>query len=164
MSKLLESDYDEWLKARETDERIRDEISTIQNSPNPFKTYVQISERYRMMRDMEQEMRFRWATTEVGIPYACPFLGDLYFHGLTVPVDYEKAAELYEKGWDCLTPEQVLNLASIYINQLSSKKSKSEGESIRDLCIPGTRNEISTYTTKEGHTFWSLRRIKSNTQ
>lgn len=74
------------------------------------------------------------------------------------PVDYEKAAELYEMGIDRLAPYQVLNLASIYINQLSNKRSKEDGLQMVKSCKPGAGKEVCTYATSEGYTFYGLQR------
>ncbi len=75
-------------------------------------------------------------------------------------VDYIKAAEYYEKGFDQLVPQQKLNLASIYLNNLcGSSHTKEEGMTIRKSC-ESPRWEIITYTTKDGYEFYSLKRIK----
>lgn len=165
LSKLLEADYDEWRRECERDERMNREIAEILQSSDPFRTYYEIMQGYRSTRDIQQQLQlqieFDTKAAEAGIPYGCPFLGDLYFEGLMRPVDYEKAAELYELGIDQLVPHQVLNLASIYINQLSTKRSKDDGLQMVASCKPGFRDEICTYPTSDGYTFYGLRRKKN---
>ena len=161
ISKLLEADYDEWRKKCELEDRMNREISEILQSTDPFRTYFGIMEKYRLSNDIHLQLQFEMRTADAGIPYACPFLGDLFFEGLMRPVDYVKAAELYEKGKDHLNPHQILNLASIYINQLSTKRSKTEGLQMVASCKPGVRDEICTYTTTEGYTFYGTRRKRN---
>lgn len=165
LSQLLESDYDEWRRECERDDRMNREIAEILQSSDPFRTYYEIMEGYRLTRDIQLQIQlqteFGMKAAEAGIPYGCSFLGDLYFEGLMRPVDYEKAAELYEMGIDRLAPHQVLNLASIYINQLSTKRSKEDGLQMVASCNPGSRKEICTYPTEDGYTFYGLQRKKN---
>ena len=162
LSKLLEADYDEWRRECEREDRMNREIAEILQSNDPFKTYYEIMQGYRSGRDIQRQMQlqieFDMKAAEAGIPYGCPFLGDLFFEGLMRPVDYEKAAELYEMGIDRLAPYQVLNLASIYINQLSNKRSKEDGLQMVKSCKPGAGKEVCTYATSEGYTFYGLQR------
>lgn len=161
LSKLLASDYDEWRRDCERENRMSREISEILQSSDPFRTYFDIMEKYRLSNDIPLQIQFYMRAADAGIPYGCPFLGDLYFEGLTRPIDYGKAAELYEKGRDHLNPHQILNLASIYINQLSTKRSKAEGLQMVAACKPSFRDEICTYTTSDGYTFYGTRRKRS---
>lgn len=157
----LESDYAEERKELEIEIRIQREISEIQKSSDPQKTYFAISEKYHRERDYELDRRFMICATEAGIPYTSPFVGDLYFEGLTVEKDYTKAATCYEQGFQHLNPHQIVRLGSIYINQISSKRSQAEGQKMVDSCKPIRGAELCTYTTDEGFVFYRFRKQQS---
>lgn len=163
LAKELESDYAEESKEQEIEMRIQREISEIQKSPDPQKTYFAITEKYHREQDYELDRRFMFCATEAGIPYTSPFVGDLYFEGLTVEKDYEKAATCYEQGFQHLNPHQIVRLGSIYINQISTKRSQEEGRQMVDTCKPIRGTELCTYTTDEGFVFYGFRRQQAKT-
>ena len=156
--KELESDYAEERKEQEIELRIQREILEIQKSPDPQKTYYAIIEKYHREQDYELDRRFMLCATEAGIPYTSPFVGDLYFDGLTVEKDYVKAASCYEQGFQHLNPHQIVRLGSIYLNQISTKRSREEGQKMIDTCKPIRGTELCTYTTDEGHVFYGFRK------
>lgn len=81
--------------------------------------------------------------TEAGIPYTSPFVGDLYFEGLTVEKDYTKAATCYEQGFQHLNPHQIVRLGSTYIAYRKagySKKFKQKHES--DILVHQTAKKF----------------------
>lgn len=158
LAKDLELDYAEERKEIEIETRIQREISEIQKSSDPQKTYYAISEKYYRERDLELNRRFMISATEAGVPYTSPFVGDLYFEGLTVEKDYEKAATCYEQGFQHLNPHQIVRLGSIYINQISTKRRQEEGRQMVDTCKPIRGTELCTYTTDEGFVFYGFRR------
>ena len=163
LAKELELDYAEERKEIEIETRIQREISEIQKSSDPQKTYYAISEKYYRERDFELNRRFMISATEAGVPYTSPFVGDLYFEGLTVEKDYEKAATCYEQGFQHLNPHQIVRLGSIYINQISTKRSQEEGRQMVDTCKPIRGTELCTYTTDEGFVFYGFRRQQAKT-
>lgn len=157
LSKELESDYAEERKEQEIEIRIQREILEIQKSPDPQKTYYAVTEKYHREQDYELDRRFMLCATEAGIPYSSPFVGDLYFEGLTVEKDYIKAATCYEQGLQHLKPHQIVRLGSIYINQISTKRSQAEGQQMVDTCKPTRGTELCTYTTDEGLIFYAFK-------
>ncbi|MBI9050397.1 MAG: sel1 repeat family protein [Anaerolineaceae bacterium] len=164
----FENDYKETLWADEIEQSINRDIERIKTSKNPHNTYVEITEQYIHKRDNEGNRdfilynEFMQTAADAGIVWACSWIGDVYFEGLLTDVDYIKAAEYYEKGFSQLVPQQKLRLASIYINDLcNSSHTKEEGMTIIKSC-ENPRWKIITYTSKNGHVFYSLQRIKHN--
>ncbi len=164
----FENDYKEAFRAEEIEQSINQDIERIKTSKDPFRTYVEIEGQYINKRDTEGKIdlilhrKFIQTAADAGIVWACPLIGDLYFEGILIDVDYSKAAEYYENELSQLVPEQKLRLASIYINDLcNSSHSKEEGMTIIKSCESPQR-EIITYTSKDGYEFYSLKRIKHN--
>ena len=162
----FENDYKEVFQAEEIEQSINRDIERIKTSKDPFRTYVEIEGQYINKRDNEGKSdlilykKFMQTAADAGIVWACPLIGDVYFEGLMTEVDYIKAAEYYEKGFSQLLPPQKLRLASIYLNGLcSSSHTKEEGMAIIKSC-ESPQWEIITYTSKDGHEFYSLERIK----
>ncbi len=164
----FENDYKEAFRAEEIEQSINRDVERIKTSKDPFRTYVEIEGQYIHKRDNEGKSdlilykKFMQTAADAGIVWACPVIGDDYFEGLFTDVDYIKAAEYYEKGFSQLLPPQKLRLASIYLNGLcSSSHTKEEGMAIIKSC-ESPRWEIITYTSKDSHEFYTLRRIKHN--
>lgn len=163
---LFENDYKEAFEAEEIDKNINSDVERIKNSKDPLKTYIEIERQYFNKRDNEGKLniplynRFMHIAADAGIVCACSWLGDMYFDGIMVAVDYIKAAEYYEKGFSKLTPPQKLNLANIYINGLcNSFHSKEDVMAIIKSC-ESHRWKIVTYTSKDGYEFFSIERTK----
>lgn len=156
--KDLEADYTEERKEQDIEIRIQREIAEIQKSSDPQKTYFTIIEQYYREQDLELDRRFMLCATEAGISYTSPFVGDLYFDGLTVEKDYVKAAACYEQGFQHLNPHQIVRLGSIYVNQISTKRSREEGQNMINTCKPIRGTELCTYTTDEGYVFYGFRK------
>ncbi len=164
LSLQFKNDYDESFKEKEIEQTINWNVERIKTSKDPFITYVEIKEQYlnkqndEGKRDFIMYNKFMQAASDAGIVWACCWIGDIYFEGLITDVDYIKAAEYYEKGFDQLVPKQKLRLASIYINNLcSSSLKKEEGMTILKSC-ESPRWKIITYSTKEGYEFYSLKK------
>jgi len=49
-------------------------------------------------RDFILYNRFMQTSVDAGIVWACSWIGDVYFEGIIIDVDYIKASEYYEKG------------------------------------------------------------------
>lgn len=161
ISKQLEDDYKESLRSEEIEQDIKRDICAIGASNDPRRTYCDIYGRYIALRNMELSKRFVLTAADEGIIYACGFAGDMYFEGLTTPVDYKKAEEYYSKCFCELTPPQKLNLAGIYINNLSDFHTKEEGINILKSC-ENHRWKIVTYPTKEGYEFYRIQCMSGN--
>ncbi len=164
----FENDSKEAFRTEEIEQSISRNVEIIKTSKDPHSTYVEIEGQYINKRDNEGNWdfilykRFMQTAADAGIIWACSLIGDVYFEGLNTDVDYIKACEYYEKGFSQLAPPQKLRLASIYLNNLcSSSHTKEEGMSIIKSC-ESPRWKISTYTSKDGHEFYSLMRIKQN--
>lgn len=163
----LENDYKEAFEAEEIEKSINRNIKRIKTSNDPYRTFVEIyRQHYLNKRDSEDNIdfilfnRFMQTAANAEIVYAYPWIGDIYFDGLSTDVDYIKAAEYYEKGFNQLDPPHKLRLASIYLNNLcNSSHTKEEIMTIIKSC-ESPRWEVITYTTKDGYEFYSLKRIK----
>lgn len=163
----FESDFKEAFKVEEIDLAINRDIERIKSNSDPFRTYVEIQGKYLNNRTAEGKpdvllhRKFIYAAADAGIIWACPMIGDYHFEGLLTNVDYKKAADYYEKGFEHLVPMQKLRLASLYLNNLSgSPHSKEEAMIIIKSC-ESKRWEIFTYISEDGYTFYSQRRIYS---
>ena len=164
----FDNDSKEAFRVEDIEQSINRDIERIKTSKDPFRTYVEIEGQYINERDNEGKSdlilhkKFMKTAADAGIVWACPLIGDLYFEGILIDVDYSKAAEYYENGLSQLVPEQKLRLASIYLNDLcNSSQTKEEGMAIIKSC-ESPRWEIITYTSKDGYEFYSLKKIRHN--
>ena len=160
----FENDYKEAFVAEEIEQSIHRNVERIKTSKDPHTTYMEIERQYFNKQDNEGKHdfilynRFMQTAADAGIVWACSWIGDVYFEGLKTDVDYIKAAEYYENGFSQLVPQQKLRLASIYLNNLCrSSHTKEEGLTILKS-YESPRLEISTYTSKDGYEFYSLKK------
>jgi hypothetical protein len=162
----FEDDYKEALLNDEIEQTIKRDIAAIRTSKDPRRTSIDIFGKYFKTKNSEGRIdfdlmyKFLHAEEEAGFLWACSHLGDRYFDGLMFPVDYKKAEKYYSEGFNEISPQQKLNLASIYNNNLGdTAHSKEEVREILKTC-ESPRWEIITYTTKDGYEFYSMQRLK----
>lgn len=160
----IEKDYEESIEMKLIEQSIKDNISLIKNSKNPEDKFVNITGQYmntlnkRGHLDLDLLYRFMITAADEGILWAYSWAGDCYFYGDIRDKNYVKAAEYYKKGFDNITPEKKLKLASIYLNNLSgSYHTKEEAMSIIKSC-ERPQYEIVTYTSKDGYEFYTQKR------
>jgi len=166
----FDNDSKEAFRVEDIEQSINCDIERIKTSKDPFRTYIEIEGQYINGRDNEVKSKlilhreFLQTAADAGIVWACPLIGDVYFEGLLTNVDYIRASEYYEKGFTQLVLPQKLRLASIYLNDLcNSSHTKEEGMKIIKSCESPQR-EITTYTSKDGYEFYSVKRIKHNSK
>ncbi len=168
LRRYFEEDYKETLLKLEMVKSIKREIISISASEDSHGIFTDIVGIYLNKKDSNGEIdydllyQFLHAADDAGIVWACSWLGDIYFEGLMTQIDYKKAGNYYEKGFNELTPPQRLKLASIYNNKLgTSHHSKEDVKVILKSC-ESTSWQIKAYTTQEGYEFYGLVRVKSN--
>ena len=160
----FENDYVESIESILIERSIKQDIKTIKNSRNPQIMFLDFTGKY--LKNLDKEGRYDYnlmnkfmlCAADEGIIWAYSWVGDWYFDGNSIEKNYVKASEYYEKGFDNLTSNHKLKLASIYRNNLSgSLHSNEEVISIIKSC-ENPRWEIYTYASEDGYEFYTMRR------
>lgn len=140
---------------------LNNSISIILNSQNQSDMYWKVREIIIAEKNENKLDQFIFLSAERGIYLACVEIAYQYFTGYKKPINYEKAAKYYEKVYSSLSVNDKLNLASIYINQLSNEDKKEEGYQIIESLKQKLKNsKVYEYETKDGYTFYNIERIK----
>lgn len=140
---------------------LNNSISIILNSKNQSDMYWKIREIIAAEKNENKLEQFIFLSAERGIYLACTEVAYQYFSGYKKTINYAKAAKYYEKVYSSLSVHDKVNLASIYINQLSSEDKREEGyQIIESIKQKLKKSKVYEYETKDGYTFYNIERIK----
>ena len=116
---------------------------------------------YKRPFDKDSFVSFLQCAADNNIEFAYIFLAQMYFKGMYVSIDYLKAAKYYEKA-DLSHPQDVLNLASIYLNNICGSEKVAEGKKLLKKTQAKLKQDeiINKRISEDGYVFYFIERIR----
>lgn len=166
---LSDEDFE---KEREIRRQIEKDAEDVCSSQNPDSVYFKKLEKWMnesfssdSWAKLKYVYMFKREVTEKGYIKASPWVAQEFFEGHFEETDYEKAAYYYGlQDVTALIPQDQLNLASIYMNGLSSLGDKSDAKKIIDSVRKRGQTTKHAFDVIEhsenGYVFYQVRRTQ----